>query len=60
MLDFLNDLLVIEGVMFLHYELENNSELVIAYQIKDGTFVDYTLAQITNDVLDEYFDAEKS
>lgn len=56
MLDFLNDVLVIEGVMFLHYELQDESELVIAYHM-DGTFIDYTITQENYELLDKSSDA---
>ena len=56
MLDFLNDLLVIEGVMFLHYELQDESELVIAYQIKDGTFLNYTHTSMSYELQHRHLD----
>lgn len=58
MLDFLNDILVIEGVMFLHYELQDESELVLAYY-KDGTFLHHTHTSMSHELQHRHYDQKK-
>lgn len=58
MLDFLIDVLVIEEVMFLHYELQDESELVLAYY-KDGTFLHYRHTPMNYELQHRFFNQEK-